>query len=508
AFNAAHQVETIKPVLGQENTFLLRVLPEAGVDALSMANQYQESGGVVNAAPNFVRMVLMKPESPAEDMAVKYAPESPGPLAVSDDPLFDDLWFIRNTQQYGPAMTAGADIKAAEAWDITTGSPDVVIAIIDDGVDLTHEDLAANLVPGYDATGGGSAGSYQGNDAHGTNIAGLAAAVSNNGLGVAGVCPNCGIMPVRIAYTSGDYWFTSDAILAEGITWAYLNGAWILNNSWGGGLPTTVIDTAISNAKLYGRDGKGSVIIFSAGNGDIPSLGYPASLPEVIAVGASNLCDQRKAPVSDLCNGYEGAWGSDYGSDLDVTAPGVWLDSTDLMGANGYSRGNYYYYMNGTSGSAPIVAGIAGLVLAVQPDLMADQVQAILQDTADDVNGGGFDVEMGYGRVNAYRAVQAAQPPGGPELISPAGEIDNAAPVFAWKPFSGALFYFLWVRGVDEGLVFQQVFPAQEVCADETCEALLPAPLVNGTYTWSLQALTIPPNKDWAESDFVVNVPQ
>ncbi|MEO7839403.1 MAG: S8 family serine peptidase [Anaerolineales bacterium] len=397
AINTSHGVELVEPILGQENTYILRVSASTRLDVLAMANLYQESGVATYAAPDFVRIKAENQTKPAV-----------GPLAGTDDGYYPDQWYLNNTQQYGPWMTADADIDAPEAWDYSTGNSTIIIAVIDEGVDLSHEDFRTKLVPGYDATGLGSGGGPSGNDAHGTNAAGLAAASSNNILGMAGVCQYCRIMPVRIAYDSGGSWITNDSKLANGITWAYQHGASILNNSWGGGSPATVVNTAISNAKTLGRAGKGAVVVFSAGNDNASTVSYPASLSTVIAVGASNMCDQRKTPTDDSCNAHETNWGSNYGSALDISAPGVWLDSTDIMGAPGYSNSNYYLYFNGTSGAAPIVSGVAGLILSINPNLTATQVQTILQNTADDVNGGGWDSTMGYGRVNADRAVRAA----------------------------------------------------------------------------------------------------
>ncbi|HNH05219.1 MAG TPA: S8 family serine peptidase, partial [Anaerolineales bacterium] len=398
AVNAFHNVELIDAILGQDNTFLLRVA--AGTDVLAMANLYQQSGVAIHSAPNFVRIVKINPTEGQSGQHV-------GPMAGTNDTYYPSQWHLNNNQQYGSGTTNDADIDAPEAWDRTTGNSSVVIAVIDEGVDLIHEDISPKLVAGYDATGLGSGGGPSGDDAHGTNVGGLAAASSNNGFGVAGVCQKCSIMPVRIAYSDAfGFWVTNDATIANGITWAYQNGASILNNSWGGGLEATVINTAIANAKTLGRGGKGSVVIFSAGNSN-SSVSYPAYLDSVIAVAASNLCDQRKKPIADVCNGYEYWWGSNYGSPVDISAPGVWLYSTDITGAAGYASGNYFADMNGTSGAAPIVAGVAGLILSLNSNLTAIEVQTILQNTADDVNGGGYDVEMGYGRVNAYRAVQA-----------------------------------------------------------------------------------------------------
>jgi hypothetical protein len=400
AVNSSYGAEIVEPILGQDNTFVLRATDKAQLDILSLANSYQESGVAVYAAPNFVRIVQrpLSESQPRQDV---------GPMAGTNDTLYADQWYLNNTQQYGSWMTADADIDAPEAWNITPGSSSIIIAVIDEGTDLTHEDYASKLVPGYDATGLGSGGHPSGNDAHGTNVAGLAAASSNNSLGIAGVCQNCKIMPIRIAYSVSGNWVTTDATLANGITWAYQNGAHVLNNSWGGGTAATVINTAISNAKTLGRGGLGAVVLFAAGNDNASTVAYPGYLSTVIAVGASNMCDQRKAPINDGCNGGE-LWGSNYGIDLDVSAPGVWLDSTDIMGTAGYVSGNYYGYFNGTSGATPIVSGIVGLMLSVNPGLTAIDVQNILQSTAQDVNGGGFDVYMGHGRVNAYAAVSAA----------------------------------------------------------------------------------------------------
>ena len=411
AIDASYGVEIVASILGQADTFVLKLLPDAHLDSLAMANLYQESGLALNAAPDFVRI---RQDSPGQSSSDKLS--TVGPMAGTNDHWYPDQWFLNETDQYGPFMAnADADIDAPEAWNKTTGNSSVIIAIIDEGVDLTHEDLSPKLVAGYDATGGGSSGGPSGNDAHGTGAAGIAAAMSNNTIGVAGVCRNCLIMPVRIAYDNGSgAWVTSDSWIANGIAWAYQHGAWILNDSWGGGPSVTVIDTAISNAKTQGRGGKGSVVVFSAGNENASTVSYPASLTTVIAVGASNMCDQRKTPTNNLCNGNEPNWGSNYGTALDISAPGVWLTTTDIMGEAGYDKStdpygaNYEGYFNGTSGAAPIVSGVAGLVLSANPYLTADEVQIILQNTADDVNGGGWDSTMGYGRVNANRAVVAA----------------------------------------------------------------------------------------------------
>jgi len=322
----------------------------------------------------------------------------------SDD--FDHLqWSLENNKQlWGDS---DADIDVEKGWKDTVGDPSVTIAILDEGVDLDHPDLEANLVPGYDATGLGSQGGHSGNDAHGTNCAGIAAAVTENGIGVAGIAHGASLMPVRIAYSSGSFWITTDSWIADAFDWAWENGADILSNSWGGGTPSSVITNAIERAKDDGRDGKGSVVVFSAGNDD-DDVNYPAELNDVLAVAALSPCDERKDQTS--CDG-EYWWGSSHGPKLDLSAPGVHMYSTDIAGSSGYDSGDYFYNFNGTSSAAPVVAGVAALVLSRDSTLTAREVEDILEDTADDLGKTGRDNETGHGRVNAHQAVIAATPP-------------------------------------------------------------------------------------------------
>lgn len=314
--------------------------------------------------------------------------------------VFDHLqWSLNNNEQLWGVNEI--DIDAPEAWGITTGNSSTTIAIIDEGVDLTHPDLASKLVPGYDATGLGSGGGPSGNDAHGTNCAGIAAAATHNSLGVAGVDREARIMPVRIAYSSGGGWVTNDSWIADGINWAVANGADVLSNSWGGGSPSTAINNAITNAKTNGRGGLGAVVLFAAGNGN-GAVSYPATLSTVLAIGALSPCGERKAPTS--CDG-EYWWGSDFGTALDLMAPGVHMYSTDIQGGAGYDPGNYYYNFNGTSSATPAAAGVAALVLGYNPGLTATQVENQLTSTAQDLGAPGWDPFTGWGLVNAYEAL-------------------------------------------------------------------------------------------------------
>jgi hypothetical protein len=263
------------------DVYVLSADKHAAGNAFELSVQLQRSGMFAWVEPDFLRLLQRM---------------------NTNDTYLSSQWALNNTGS--PAQfngTPGADMGVFNAWLTTTGSSSVKVAIIDEGVDLVHPDLMANLNPGYDAVGLGSAGAPQGNDAHGTNCAGIVAAVGNNNLGIAGIAYGCRIVPVRIAYGVGSYWATSDAILADGINWAWSNGgADVLSNSWGGGSPSALINGAIDNAINFGRAGKGATVLFSAGNGN-GYVKYPASYNQTIAVAAMSMCNERKSPSS--CDG-------------------------------------------------------------------------------------------------------------------------------------------------------------------------------------------------------------
>jgi len=345
------------------------------------------------------------------------------------DPFFDNQWAIKNTGQSGG--TSCADMRVEAVWTTSTGS-NIKVAIIDEGVDLTHPDLQGNLLSGYDATGGGSGGGAAGNDAHGTACAGIVAAIANNNIGTAGVAYDARIIPVRIAYgvvvNGVRQWQTNDSWLSNGISWAYQNGADVLSNSWGGGSSSASVNAAISNAVTYGRSGKGSVVLFSSGNNN-SSVSYPATNSNVVAVGATSMCDTRKRSSSNSlllssgvspdpqgvsCDG-ENWWGSNYGNELDIVAPGVQIYTADIQGVAGYNQGSgtsgdYVSNFNGTSAACPNAAGVMALILSANPGLTQLQARTIILSTADKLPGySGFDVQVGFGRVNALRAVLEAR---------------------------------------------------------------------------------------------------
>jgi len=317
--------------------------------------------------------------------------------AISNDPLSHLQWHLDNVGQTGG--TPGADIRAVNAWARTEVDPDLVVAVIDTGVE-EHEDL--NWIPGYDATGGGGPGTPGPNHGHGTACAGLIGAIGNNGIGVIGVAPGVKIMPVR---ASEDGRTIPNDAAAAGIRWAFQNGARVLSNSWGFGLPSAEIHEAIIEATEAG-----AVVLVASGNTQGGEVRYPARYPESIAVGSSNQCDEPKRVDDQSMDLY----GHNSGPEISVVAPGTSMVTTDLMGAEGDSDGNYTTNFNGTSSATPVAAGVVALMLSETPTLTVGEIRDLLQRTSDNIDPvrpvGEFVNELlGYGRVNADAALLAVE---------------------------------------------------------------------------------------------------
>lgn len=325
-----------------------------------------------------------------------------------NDPLYSANWGL-------------AKMNLPAAWDMTTGCANIKIAIIDDGVQLNHPDLVGNLLPGFDATNSGTNGGHVAGEAmHGTNCAGFAAASGNNGIGVTGVAYNSKIIPIRAFSTNAGSAITVDQFIVSAINHAVtIKGADILNLSWGLYASSFPINQAISNAlstaAANGRAGKGTVLIGAAGNDSAPTFApLPGSVPSVLMVGAS-LANDTRWSASNFAP-----------KQVDVMAPGALVTTT---AGSGYANQPSEYR---TSWSAAAVSGLAALVLSVNPNLTQTQVRRIISETADKVGGYTYAVgngetfadlshnnEMGYGRVNALKALEkaAGAPITGPGLI-------------------------------------------------------------------------------------------
>jgi len=409
AFLANYGATVVRPMEGLSGTYLIKLSDPSG-DAVAVAAAIAGDTQVAYCHPDFIAEI------------------QPAAVTITDT-YYPLQWHLHNTGQGG--ATVDADVDWPEAWNEVTGLPQlgsVVIAIHDEGQQRSHEDLKAGYLTGYDFTDNDTdpTPGFPGEN-HGTAVTGVAAA-RLNGFGVVGSAPTARWMGLRWGYTESD--------LADAFLFALANGADVINNSWGllYTEPSDVLKNAIHQAATTGRRGKGMVVIFSSGNGygTIDFVSPIAGLADVIAVGASNCFDIR-SPYSDT------------GPELCVVAPSSDVDdpfalgitTTDVMDepnlrlpTKGYNEGgvniyglpeipdgNYTKNFGGTSSSAPLVSGIAGLIVGINPNLYVDQVRRILEHTADqiDLAGGTYDIvtghseAYGYGRANAYQAVIAAK---------------------------------------------------------------------------------------------------
>ncbi|TCN35223.1 type VII secretion-associated serine protease mycosin [Kribbella orskensis] len=298
-----------------------------------------------------------------------------------------------------PAYTSGdqaylSTVRVPQAWDRTKGSTSQVIAVVDTGVNGLHEDLTGRTVTGYDAINrvilSGASNSDQ--NGHGTMVAGIAAANTNNGLGVAGVAWTGRIMPVRVLGSDGS---GLDSDIAAGITWAADHGAKVINLSLGGPGVSAVLHDAVKYAT-----GKNVVVVVAAGNDGDDTPQYPAAYPEVVAVGATD----SAGDLTDF---------SSWGDWIDVAAPGFGVVS---------AYQDSYAVGDGTSFAAPIVSGVAALVRTAFPSWTPAQVLARLRVTARDAGPRGVDPYYGYGVVDAYYAVGGAWAAEFPTPVLGAGE--------------------------------------------------------------------------------------
>ena len=357
-------------------------------NALEMANHFLQAGRFSESQPD-----LMTDDAPF----------------CVNDALFGTQWGLQNTGQYGG--TPGVDINACDAWaNWTTGDPSVIIAILDQGYEENHPDLINNHSGlSWDSEAGTSPAAITGS--HGTACAGIAAAQGNNNIGVAGVARTCELMNIGNSLASTPL---SRQRRADGINWAWQNGAAVVSNSWGSSVAYAVIDDAIQDALDFGRGGLGTLICFASGNNN-GAVSYPANAnPGILVVGAMSPCGERKNPAS--CDG-ENWWGGNFGPTLDIVAPGVLISTTDRQGANGYDPTDYTTSFNGTSSACPHVAGLVGLIISMNPCLTWTQVSNIIERTAQKVGGYAYAVtggrpngtwhnEMGYGLIDADAALR------------------------------------------------------------------------------------------------------
>ena len=327
-------------------------------DVVALANQIAADPSVAYAQPNYLRYALRS----------------------VDDPLSTFQYALNKIDAYG-------------AWDVTTGSSAVTVAVVDSGVNAAHPDLAGRVLPGYDFANDDA---DAGDDVfHGTQVAGIVAAAGDNGEGTAGLCWSCNILPVKVLNDNGA---GSDEWVAKGIRWAVDHGAQIINLSLGGPNESRIIREAV----VYATQ-KNVLVVAAAGNeaDEGNPIDYPAAYDEVIAVGATDHNDQH-------------AYFSQVHSYVDLAAPGWNVATTGVEG-----NLSAYGAATGTSFSAPYVAGLAALLLSVNPSLDVNGLKSLLINSADDIGQPGRDWQFGAGRINAARAVRAVRVPAFDPVANP-----------------------------------------------------------------------------------------
>lgn len=330
-----------------------------------------------------------------------------------------------------------AIIGIEEAWQNCSYGDGIVVAVVDTGIDLDHPDLQANIVSGRNFVGGTSPNDDVG---HGTHVAGIIAAVSNNG-GVIGVAPAVSLMPVKALDSTGGYVYN----IASGIEWATDNGADIINLSLGGVLSSETLQTAVAYA--YDR---GVLLVASGGNcGDANYLAnscyyqdqpvYPAAYGNVMAVASTTSLDTQSSF-------------SNQGWYIEIAAPGSYVYSTYLNGS--------YAYLSGTSMAAPHVAGLAALIWAQNRALTNAQVRSQIDNTAHDLGSSGWDSQFGYGRIDSATATSGLLQISGATV--PVGADPTASKDTAAEYRAGEVLFKLR----DDVAINQVITPAQLAAAE------------------------------------------
>jgi hypothetical protein len=269
-------------------------------------------------------------------------------------------------------------IQAEQAWDITLGSSSLIIGIIDTGIDPTHEDLESKLVPGFDFLNNNAIDTSD-DEGHGTAVAAAAAAVTDNGLGIAGVCPFCKLMPLRVGDSTNTASYSN---IAAAIMYAAENGVRIANVSFGGDQSSSLLQDAVT----YAWNNK-TLVFSSMSNTGNSVASYPAACTNVVAVGATG----QNGTIASF---------SAYGSWITLVAPGVSVPSA--------VNGGGYASFSGTSIASPIAAAVAALAVSVNPTISNSDLFTLLQTNSDDLGAPGFDNYYGWGQVDANKLVNAA----------------------------------------------------------------------------------------------------
>ncbi|MCB0569723.1 MAG: proprotein convertase P-domain-containing protein [Phaeodactylibacter sp.] len=427
-----HGLGYVRQITGPARSYVFRLTSQAQANPLKLAYELHQRAEVANCEAN----VAIRAQH-------FYTPS---------DPLFREQWHLYNNG--GLQLSQGSHVDATHAWDITRGSRSVVVAIADDSVDLRHRDFSGTgkIVAPCDFQGADfNPAPELDTDNHGTACAGVAVA-EENGEGVVGAAPGCALMPIR---TSG---IIDDNSIEAVFDWAASKGAAVISNSWGASGINFPLSTrqrlALEKAATQGRNGKGCVICFAAGNANRPisgmveERGWPggmlegptfwyngfAAVPFVIAVAACTSLNKKSAysnwgEAVSVCapsnNGHPGIGDTYTYPRIGSSFPGRGIYTTDRVGPAGYDSSDFTANFGGTSSACPLVAGVAALVISANPELTASEVKEILESTADKIidtdtdpqlgntfgayDENGHSMWFGYGKVNAFAAVAEAR---------------------------------------------------------------------------------------------------
>lgn len=403
-----------------------------------------------------------------------------------DDPGFSLQWYLRNDGTFnyaGNTAIEGADIQLLDAWELTQGDSSIIVAILDSGINPDHTEFKGRLwgnaaeVAGDDKDNdrNGFTDDYHGWDfvnndndprddsGHGTAVAGILAANANNGFGFAGIDQQCKLMICKVLDQDLTGYYSQ---WIAGLYYAIDHGARIVNFSLGGEEPSQALKGAIEYA-----ESKGVLLVAAMQNFNTSRPYYPAAYAQTLSVGATDPDDARSVAFNN-----NPLYGSNYGSHLDVVAPGNYI-----YGLNKTSSGNGTVW-SGTSMAAPIVSGIASLLLAQDPGRTAEEVKAILYAATEDQVGDpeedqkGWDIFYGYGRVNAFAAVTNANPqPAEEKLLAYPNPAQTNVTLYLRQMISSPLRIVLtdtegrevgsFYESAQEGRIFQQDFRVDHFAA-------------------------------------------
>jgi len=415
----------VKKITDLSNTFVFSVTAQATENPIKLSNRLLDEDEILLAEPNIVIATRKN-----------YRPT---------DAHFQFQWHLHHDG--GPFLSPDAHVDAVRAWDIERGERNVVVAVLDDSIDINHIDFQGDgkTVAAVDFVGR----DFQplpesSDDNHGTACAGVAVA-EENGSGVVGIAPGCALMPIRMSNID-------DNSVEEYFSWATEKGASVISCSWGPSLryfPLSLRQKlALKNAATKGRNGLGCVIVFASGNSNRPVNGFvnESGWPNNSLIGEVRWFDgfssnEYVMTVSACTSEAKKSAYSNWGKEISVCAPsnnarpdtyprifgslpGWGIITTDRVGPSGYSSADYTGGFGGTSSACPLVAGIAALVISANPKLTAREVREIIETTTDKITDNSSDLQLGlewgnydeeghsqwfgFGKANAFKAVTEA----------------------------------------------------------------------------------------------------